>query len=98
MTDTYALSFKNIISVSVDKNIVNVNKGLRIPGLATFNKWSGTFISISKKEKNFWNVTRKETPLVFELSNEKFNRIIIGVDNADEWATRINGLISQTKA
>ncbi len=91
-TNKIEIPFKNIISVSIDKKIINERKGIRLLGLATFNKWSGTFIS--KKEKNFWNVTRKETPMVIELRNEKFKRLIIGVTNAEEWTLKINSLVT----
>lgn len=92
-TNKIEIPFKNISSVSIDKEIINKFNGTRMPGLATFNKWAGTFIL--NKEKNFWNVTRKETPLVIELNNEKFKRLVIGVDNADVWLNKINSLISK---
>lgn len=91
-TNKIEIPFENIISVSTDRNIINRGKGLRLLGLATFNKWAGTFIS--KKEKIFWNVTRKEVPLVIELNNEKFKRLIVGVENAEEWVIKIDRLIS----
>ncbi|HCN74643.1 PH domain-containing protein [Pseudolactococcus plantarum] len=91
-TNKIEIPFKNIISVSIDKKITNERKGIRLLGLATFSKWSGTFIS--KKEKNFWNVTRTETPIVIALRNEKFKRLIIGVANAEEWAIKLNRLVT----
>lgn len=37
-TDKIEISFKNIISVSTDKIFTNEDKGIRLPGLAIFNK------------------------------------------------------------
>lgn len=50
-TNKIEVPFINITRVSINKNIVNEGKGWRLPGLATFNKWSGTFIL--NKEKTF---------------------------------------------
>ncbi|ATY88704.1 hypothetical protein CV702_11340 [Lactococcus lactis subsp. lactis] len=91
-TNKIEIPFENITNVTIDRTIIYEGKGLRLLGLATFSKWSGTFIS--KKRKNFWNVTRTDTPLVIETNNEKFKRLIIGVENAEEWVIKINGLIS----
>ena len=92
-TNRIEISIENISSVTIDKNIIYRSKGLRLLGLATFNKWAGTFIY--KKEKYFWNVTSKEIPLVIQLHDEKFKTLIIGVDDATEWENKINCLIAQ---
>ena len=43
-TNKIEIPFDHILSVSMNKQIVNERKGIRLLGLATFNKWSGTFI------------------------------------------------------
>lgn len=68
-----------------------MEKGFRGPGLGLPNKWSGTFTL--NGEKNFWNVTRGNTPIVIQLKNEKFSRLILGVENAKEWVRKINHTI-----
>lgn len=85
----------NVMGATIDKNILDVKKGFRGPGLEIPNKWSGTWTL--NGEKIFWNVTRRETPVVIQLKNEKFSRLILGLDDAIEWVDKINNSIN-TKA
>ncbi|QII82113.1 hypothetical protein [Jeotgalibaca arthritidis] len=82
----------NVMGATIDKNILDVKKGFRGPGLEIPNKWSGTWTL--NGEKIFWNVTRKETPVVIQLKNEKFSRLILGLDDAIEWVDEINNSIN----
>ncbi|MCA9767146.1 MAG: hypothetical protein KC455_12105 [Carnobacterium sp.] len=83
---------KNVMGATIDPTILNVKKGFRGPGLEIPNKWSGTWTH--NGEKDFWNVTRKETPVVIQLKNEKFSRLILGLDDANEWVDKINNAIN----
>lgn len=81
----------NVMGATIDKEILNTNKGFRGPGLQLPNKWSGTFTLDG--EKTFWNVTRKTTPVVIQLKNERFSRLILGLENATQWVDKINNSI-----
>lgn len=83
----------HVLGATVDNNILKTKKGMRRLGLGGTNKWAGTWILDG--EKIFWNVSRKDTPIVIQLKNEKFSRLVIGVEHADEWTDRINNLIGQ---
>ena len=85
------IPINNVIGAMIDHDIVNTNKGFRGPGLGLPNKWSGTFTLDG--EKNFWNVTRNTTPVVIQLENEKYSRLILGIENATKWVDKINNLI-----
>lgn len=81
----------NVMGATIDKDILNTKKGFRGPGLGLPNKWCGTWTLDG--EKNFWNVTRKTSPVVIQLKNEKFSRLILGLEDATEWVDRINNSI-----
>lgn len=85
------IPMKNVMGATIDKDILNTEKGFRGPGLGLPNKWSGTWTLDG--EKNFWNVTRNTTPVVIQLKNEKFSRLILGIENAVGWVDKINNSI-----
>lgn len=82
----------NVMGATIDKDILNTKKGVKAPGLGLPNKWSGTWTLDG--EKNFWNVTRSMDPVVIHLKNETFSRLILGLENADEWVDEINNSIA----
>ena len=81
----------NVMGATIDTDILNAKKGFRGPGLGLPNKWSGTWTLDG--ERNFWNVTRNETPVVIQLKNEHFSRLILGLDDATGWVDKINNSI-----
>lgn len=85
------IPMSNIMGATIDKDIVNTKKGLRAPGLGLPNKWSGTWTLDG--EKHFWNVTRGTDPVVIQLKNEKFSRLILGIEDATKWVNKINNSI-----
>jgi hypothetical protein len=62
--------------------------GTNIPGVLS----AGTYRRSG--ERQFVYVTNKTHPVVIELSNKKWSRIILGVTNARAEAARINTAIS----
>lgn len=58
--------------------------GTSLPGVIK----AGTYYSSRGKE--FWYVTRQKDYLTLELKEESFRRIILTIDNSEEWVSRIN--------
>ena len=63
--------------------------GFRIPGTA-IPPWyvAGTYIW--RKDRAFVSWSRKRIPLQINLNGNRFSRIVVGVDDAEDWAERIN--------
>ena len=85
-------SFKNRIKIPKE-NIVRVHndvkklpvlfKGLRMPGThVPFFITAGTYYKGGKK--NFWDVVKERNAIVIELKNEKYNNLIVEVENPEE--------------
>lgn len=85
------IPLEHIVKAEVDPEIIDTKKGVKAPGLGTPDKWAGTWTL--EGEKSFWNVTRDATPLVIHLQNEKFTRLILGVENASDWVETLNKAI-----
>lgn len=71
----------HIVSVSRQEPVVSWKDirapGSFIPGLIK----AGTYYSSRGKE--FWVTVREKTPVTLELKNEKYQRVILGVDNVE---------------
>ena len=66
--------------------------GLRIPGTALPGLIvAGTYRAYGDRSFVYW--TRKKQPLQINLYNHRYNRLIVGVDDADAWADAINAAI-----
>ena len=92
-----AFSFEKILTLPLS-HIVNVSTaepksnwaevrapGTFLPGVIK----AGTYYNPEGKE--FWYVTREKDYLVLELRDELFKRVVLTVDNALDWANRIQG-------
>ncbi|MCK8624862.1 hypothetical protein [Apilactobacillus xinyiensis] len=91
-TNKLTIPFNNIVGATVDKGIINTFKGVKRPGLSiSGHKWCGVFQL--DNHKSFWNVTNGETPLVITLKNEKYDSLILGVNNAKTFESLINNLL-----
>lgn len=67
--------------------------GLRIPGTALPGVVvAGTYRAYGDRVFVYW--TRKKQPLQINLFNHRYNRVIIGVDDAEAWADAINAAIT----
>lgn len=48
---------------------------------------------IKMVKKVFFNIKKEAKPIVIQLRNEKFNRLILGADNAEKIVDAINNNI-----
>lgn len=82
---------KNVVGASIDSGILNDSKGLRAPGTSLPGYWAGSF----KKdgEESFYNITREYTPVVVQLKNEKYTRLVLGVNDPEQIVDLINNSI-----
>ncbi|WEV47450.1 hypothetical protein OZX62_04065 [Bifidobacterium sp. ESL0690] len=67
-------------------------RALRDPGLSIPGKNAGTF-KFPDGDVEFWNIAQPEQPLVIQLRNEKFNRLVLGVADPRQVADVINAAI-----
>jgi hypothetical protein len=95
----WAFSFEKTLTIPLS-HILNVSTAeptsnwaeIRAPG--TFLPGvikAGTYYNPGGKE--FWYVTREKDYLTLELRDESFKRIVLTIDNALDWANRIQGEI-----
>ncbi|MCF6515898.1 hypothetical protein GSH19_07040 [Lactobacillus sp. S2-2] len=69
----------HVMGATIDNGIVSDGTGTKMPGTKGFNKIAGTFVKDHKK--SFWNINLKEKILVIQLKDEKYTRLILGVNN-----------------
>ncbi|WEV68132.1 hypothetical protein OZX72_03915 [Bifidobacterium sp. ESL0769] len=67
-------------------------QAFRDPGLATPDKKAGTF-KFPDGDVEFWNIAQPEQPLVIQLRDEKYNRLVLGVADPRQVADVINAAI-----
>ena len=94
-TSDIEIALKSIKCVSTEKPKFTW-KWLRCPG--TFLPGviaAGTYYAKreDKWEKEFWCLTRGRKLLVLELKDEKYTRIILGVNDNNYWKMMIDGMI-----
>lgn len=84
------IPLSHVQGASLDEGILNEYKGFRQPGTNLPGYWAGTF----KKdgEKTFFNVSRKEKPVVIQLKNEEYIRLVLGVEEPEDLVDKINNL------
>lgn len=83
-----AVPLAHVRGATADPGIVREGAGLRAPGtyVPRFIT-AGTFHKDG--ERAFWNVRGSQEPVVVELSDESFARLVLGVDDARAVAERI---------
>ncbi|WP_413627958.1 hypothetical protein R4B61_01860 [Fructilactobacillus vespulae] len=86
--DKIEIPLKNVFGASIDNEILDEYKGLRGPGTSLPGYWAGTFTK--NNEKVFFNIKRGNKPVVIQLKNEKFVRLILGVDHPEKVVDSIN--------
>ncbi|WEV42531.1 hypothetical protein OZX57_03650 [Bifidobacterium sp. ESL0682] len=67
-------------------------RAFRNPGLATPGKRAGTF-KFPDGDTEFWNIKQPEQPLVIQLRDEKYDRLVLGVHDPRQVADAINAVI-----
>ncbi len=66
--------------------------GFRVPGTALPPFIiAGTYLK--KGDRAFVHWSRKLTPLQIDLKDSSFDRLVIGVENAEEWAEKITAAV-----
>lgn len=88
-----AFPLSQVVGATADQSFIEEPKGVRFPGLATLNKWSGTFIH--NGQKSFYNVTTHQQVLVIQLKNSSYHRLVLGVTDAVTLSDKINSTIEK---
>ncbi|MFT8936741.1 MAG: PH domain-containing protein [Liquorilactobacillus sp.] len=86
------IPMQHVLGASIDTGILNDSKGLRAPGTSLPGYWAGSF----KKdgEESFFNIKRENKPVVIQLKNEKYTRLVLGVDKPEDIVDLINNNIN----
>lgn len=92
-TGKLVVPLEHVLGASEDPGILDDAKGLRAPGLHVPGKWAGTYLEHG--ETTFWNVTRPESPIVIQLKDEHYDRLVLGVEHPRELVDRINAAITK---
>lgn len=66
-------------------------RGMRMPGLAVFHKWAGTFIL--KGKKSFWNVSDAGSVVSIQLRDAKYDQLFVSVKNPKSVVDDINARV-----
>lgn len=91
MKSSLTFPLQHVLGASIDSGILNESKGLRAPGTSIPGYWAGSF---SKNgEKTFFNVKRSSKPIVIQLKNEAYDRLVLGSDQPEEIVDLINNRI-----
>jgi hypothetical protein len=84
----------NVRGATDDAGFDSSSLGLRLPGTAVPGLiYAGTFIK--EGDRQFAFMTRKTRPVVIELANERWARIILGVDDPRGTASQINAALER---
>lgn len=87
-----AIPFNHIVGATIDPGILKDFKGIRSPGTAVPGLYyAGTFYN--QQEKLFFNIRTSSMPVVIQLRNEEYDRIVIGVEDPRKLVEYLNNLI-----
>lgn len=75
-----------------DPGMRRESKGWRGPGLRVGSKLSGAFHADG--ERQYWNVSGFDDAVVIELVGEKYNRLILSLDDPAAMAEEINRAVA----
>ncbi|MBM7544271.1 hypothetical protein JOC59_000988 [Weissella beninensis] len=80
---------EHVVGAKIEPAILNESKGLRAPGTALPGYyWAGNFRKHGTE--SFFNINKGNTPVVIQLKNEKYTRLIIGVADPENLVALIN--------
>lgn len=95
LTRSLEIPLKNVRGATVDEGILK-HLGLRAPGTGLPGVIAaGTFYKDGDRQFVYWH--RGETPVVIELTHEKYDRLIIGVDHPQALVDAINARIASAE-
>jgi hypothetical protein len=90
----FEIPLENIVKVGTEAHRTGWREvrdpGIRLPGAIK----AGTYHTPRGRE--FWYVTEKGV-LVLELENESYSRIVLSIDDNEEWAERIKKATSRQR-
>ena len=95
LTSNLTIPWDHVRGATHDPGMKNEPKGFRAPGLRMGQKLSGTFHSDG--ERTFYNVNGFDNALVIELTDERFDRLVLSVGDPTELASHINAHASQAR-
>jgi len=82
----------HVVGASIDAGILKEKKGLRMPGTAIPGYWAGTFRKTG--EETFFNIKQTSEPVVIQLKDERYTRLVIGVAQPRELVNQINNWVA----
>ncbi|MEX0380296.1 hypothetical protein AB3K25_07290 [Leuconostoc sp. MS02] len=93
LKEKISIPLSHIVGASIDTGILNDSKGFRSPGTAIPGYWAGTF----RKDGDitFFNIKQSSLPVVIQLKDEHYNRLVIGVSEPREVVQTINNLVTK---
>ncbi|AFT82082.1 hypothetical protein FE410_06130 [Leuconostoc carnosum] len=89
--DEIIVPLDHVVGASIDTGILNDRKGLKMPGTAMPGYWAGSFHKDS--EITFFNVKQSSTPIVIQLKDDKYSRLVLGTENPRNLVELINNAI-----
>lgn len=88
LTSKISIPWQHVRGATYDPGMSREPKGWRGPGLATGQKFSGTFHADGGRQ--FWNVSGSENTVVIELADEHFERLVLSLTDPVEQTAQIN--------
>ncbi|KRL37164.1 PH domain-containing protein [Liquorilactobacillus uvarum] len=85
------IPLQNIEGATIDNGILNEFRGLKAPGTSIPGFYAGTFRK--NNEKTFFNIKRTSMAVVIQLRNEKYTRLVLGVEDGRKLVDEINNVI-----
>lgn len=85
------IPLEHVRGATVDPGVKDETKGRRGPGLRLPRRLAGTFHSRGRKQ--FWNVFGYDRAIVVSLDGERFDRLVITVDDPHQVVDVINSAL-----
>ncbi|WP_105956682.1 hypothetical protein [Apilactobacillus quenuiae] len=77
--NSFTIPINNVNGATIDKGIVSDSKGIKNLGISINGLINGTFIKDG--QKSFWNISKNDVPVVIRLNNEKYDQLVLGIDD-----------------
>lgn len=92
-TGSMEIPLDHVAGATVDPGFtMSERKAIRTPGLSAPGKKVGTF-KFPDGDVEFWSIAQPEQPLVIQLRDEKFDRLVLGVADPRQTTDAINEAI-----
>ena len=91
---SFSIPLSKVRGATPDQNYITAGLGLRSPGTGLPGRIArGTFRKIGEKTLALWG--RSQEIVVIELENSKWNRLIIGCEDAKLLSNQINSALAR---